>query len=106
MQASGIETAIQGADLIITGEGKLDAQSFHGKTVGSVASMANVHSVPCICLCGKLELTPYEIKQMGLEAAFSISEGLSLEESTSRAAELLEIISGALFSYLPGLNKG
>jgi glycerate kinase len=105
MQASGIETAIRGADLVITGEGKLDPQSFHGKTVGSIASMANAHSVPCICLCGKLELTPYEIKQMGLEAALSISEGLSLEESTSRAAQLLEKIAGSLFSYLPGLDK-
>jgi glycerate kinase len=105
MSASGIEKEMRDADLVITGEGKLDRQSFDGKTVGAIAALANTYSVPCICLCGKLELTEQQIKQMGLLNAFSISEGLNVEESIDRAAEYLELRSRTILSQLPELIK-
>jgi hypothetical protein len=43
-----------GADLVITGEGSLDAQTFHGKTPLGLARMATVASVPVIALAGSL----------------------------------------------------
>ncbi len=46
---------IQGADLVITGEGLLDAESFHGKAVGGVAALAREGGVPVMVLAGNAE---------------------------------------------------
>lgn len=43
---------IQAADWVITGEGKMDAQSLQGKVVGEVAKMAAAEGKRCICLAG------------------------------------------------------
>ena len=48
----GLHDAIEGADLVITGEGHLDAQSFDGKVVGGVAAIAAEHGVPVVVICG------------------------------------------------------
>jgi glycerate kinase len=52
--AERIELAerIEGADLVITGEGLLDDQSFHGKTVGGVVALAGESRVPVVVLAG------------------------------------------------------
>ena len=44
--------AISEADLVITGEGRLDSESFNGKVVGGVASMANHYQVPVAAVVG------------------------------------------------------
>ncbi len=45
---------MQGADLIVTGEGFLDAQSFDGKVVGGVAALAAELSVPLLVVAGEV----------------------------------------------------
>lgn len=45
---------LEGADLCITGEGRADAQSAHGKAVARVARRCRAHGVPCITICGCL----------------------------------------------------
>jgi glycerate 2-kinase len=45
---------IEGADLVITGEGFLDAQSFEGKVVGGVAEMAGSLGVPVLAIAGEV----------------------------------------------------
>lgn len=47
-----LDTALAGADLVITGEGFLDAESFNGKVVGGVASWAAEQSVPVLAIVG------------------------------------------------------
>ena len=47
-------TRIEGADLVITGEGFLDAQSFTGKVVGGVAEMAESVDVPVAAIVGRV----------------------------------------------------
>ena len=47
-----LDEHIEGADLVITAEGHLDAQSFAGKVVGGVAAIAASHGVPCAVVCG------------------------------------------------------
>jgi glycerate kinase len=71
MELAGFEAAAKKADLIITGEGKLDEQSMQGKLVQGVVSRAG--KIPVIALCGRLSLTPEQVKQMGLKAAYSIN---------------------------------
>jgi glycerate kinase len=48
----GLYEAIEGADLVVTGEGYLDPESFDGKTVGGVAELAAAHGVPVLAVVG------------------------------------------------------
>jgi glycerate kinase len=51
---SDLERRIEAADLVITGEGRLDAQSFMGKGVGRVAAAAARANTPCWCFAGSV----------------------------------------------------
>ncbi|MGC4035372.1 MAG: glycerate kinase [Chitinophagaceae bacterium] len=89
IDASGIKNNLDNVDLIITGEGKIDRQSLDGKVIGKIAALANERNIPVIAICGKLELEQQEIEATGLNAAYSINNGLTLEESMKNAASLL-----------------
>jgi glycerate 2-kinase len=82
MKVIGFEKHIQDADLILTGEGRMDSQTLSGKVIAGVAKMAKKHHVPVVVLCGGLDLDATEFDQLGIVAAFSIVPGpCSLEES-------------------------
>ncbi|HYY81735.1 MAG TPA: glycerate kinase, partial [Actinomycetes bacterium] len=51
----GFQEAVAGADLVVTGEGKLDAQSLRGKAPFGVARAATAHGVPVVALGGVVE---------------------------------------------------
>jgi len=76
------EAAIKKADWIFTGEGQLDSQTAHGKTIHGLARLAQRFHKPIIAFAGEMHLSPSETKQMGLTAAFTIAPGpCTLEES-------------------------
>jgi glycerate kinase len=50
----GLDDALDGADLVITGEGFLDEQSFDGKVVGGVVERASAAGVPVLVIAGEL----------------------------------------------------
>ena len=52
---SGLPDAIAGADLVITGEGRLDHTSLQGKVVGGVLALASAASVPCAVIAGQVD---------------------------------------------------
>ncbi|MCC6495973.1 MAG: glycerate kinase, partial [Propionibacteriaceae bacterium] len=52
--AAGLDRAIEGADLVLTGEGSLDAQTLAGKTPAGVLAIAARHGVPVIAFAGRL----------------------------------------------------
>ena len=49
-----LDERIEGADLVITGEGFLDEQSFEGKVVGGVAALAAALGVPVVAIAGQV----------------------------------------------------
>lgn len=51
----GLEAAVRGADLVLTGEGRLDATTAAGKSVAVVARMAARHGVPVVAVVGERE---------------------------------------------------
>ncbi len=51
-EAVGLANAMSDADLVITGEGRIDRQSMMGKVVGAVGRMARSADVPCVAICG------------------------------------------------------
>ncbi|HEX5243949.1 MAG TPA: glycerate kinase [Tepidisphaeraceae bacterium] len=97
--ASGVQTIIDAvdlqsrlrqSDLCITGEGKLDEQTLHGKTPIGVARAARKAGVPCIALAGSLGAELEPLRAEGLDAWFSICPGpMTLEQSMSDARRLL-----------------
>ena len=54
-EAVGLRERVRGADLIVTGEGSVDAQSGQGKTVGRLRRLADEEGVPCVVLAGRAE---------------------------------------------------
>jgi glycerate kinase len=50
----GLEDRIEGADLVITGEGQLDGPSFDGKVVGGVLDVARRNNVPVVVVAGRV----------------------------------------------------
>ncbi|AMO74924.1 glycerate kinase [Pseudomonas citronellolis] len=90
-EVSGLAEALQGADLAITGEGRLDEQSLHGKTPIGVARLAREAGVPLIALAGSLGKGYGRLHEAGIAAAFSLVPGpISLAEAMAGAAGELE----------------
>ncbi len=99
LEASGIEQALTGTNLLITGEGKIDRQSTQGKVVGRMAAMANDYTIPCVAFCGYME--PGMEKMTGLEKIVSLAEDESaIEAAIQNAATLLENKATAFFKTI------
>ncbi|MCJ1885341.1 glycerate kinase [Pseudomonas sp. LA21] len=99
-ELSGLEQALQGAGLVITGEGRLDGQSLHGKTPVGVARLARRAGVPVVALAGSLGEGLAELRGEGIEAAFSLVPGpMSLAQACSQAATELESRAEALARF-------
>lgn len=78
------------ADLILTGEGALDAQTLNGKTIAGACRLARAQSVPVIALSGTVKLTGDQMSELGLISAFPLIDGpRSLEFCVKNAADLL-----------------
>ncbi len=91
LDALEIEKDLARADLLLTGEGKLDAQSACGKAPIGAARMAKKYGVPVILFAGSVPQNTAEFHREGITACFSISPGpLASKESMSRAKDLLE----------------
>lgn len=91
MDYTGFEDQLKGVQFVITGEGKVDSQTLHGKLIYGITRRARAAGVPVIALCGALLASPEDIEAIGLKAAFSIqNRPLSLEEALKETAEGLE----------------
>ena len=86
----GLDEAVRGADLVITGEGRFDAQTLRGKTPFGVARIAQRHGVPVIVIAGTLGDGYEQMYAHGVDAAFALPSGpMSLEQACREAPRLL-----------------
>jgi glycerate kinase len=91
IEASRLEEKLQGADLVITGEGKLDRQTAFGKAPIGVARLAKKHGIPVVALAGSLGDDADELVEHGIDAIFSIVPGpVNLEEAMKKAVEFTQ----------------
>lgn len=87
----GLAAALSQAGLVITGEGRLDAQTLHGKTPMGVAHLASMAGVPVIALAGSLGEGYQQLYAAGIHAAFSLAPGpISLTDAMANVAAELE----------------
>lgn len=89
--ASGIESEMPRAAVLITGEGKLDDQSLQGKVVGRLAEMAREAGKECVVVCGINQLKESVIREAGIQQVITLRDmAKSDKESMEQAGKLAE----------------
>jgi glycerate 2-kinase len=90
-QLTGLEEALVGVDLVVTGEGCLDAQTLSGKAPAGVAEAAGRAGVPVVAVAGQCLLDASALAGAGFRAAYAlVDEASSPEESFDAPGPLLE----------------
>lgn len=76
-EVTHLETKIKASDIVITGEGKVDHQTFSGKVVAHVLSLAKRHEKTVFILCGQCSLSSDEIKELGANRIITLANDRS-----------------------------
>lgn len=87
---TGLGSDVAAADLVITGEGRFDDQSLHGKVVSALAAGARSHHIPVLVLAGQVTLGAAALQAAGIESAHSITDHAgSVQKAIEDAANQL-----------------
>ncbi|MEU0614261.1 glycerate kinase [Streptomyces albogriseolus] len=70
----GFASALERADLVITGEGSLDEQTLHGKAPAGVAAAARAAGKDVVAVCGRLALAPEVLGRAGIRRAYALTD--------------------------------
>ena len=96
---------LDGADLVITGEGKIDDQTLQGKVLSGVVKRAGDKSIPVVAVTGKLELSADAVGKLGISRVISLTELSGSEKSAiSNSKQLLFEIGKSLLDSDPIKN--
>lgn len=91
IDAAGLPAALAGADLVVTGEGRVDGQTAYGKGPAEVARRAQAAGVPVVLVAGGLGEGWERVLEGGVSGVQPMAEGpATLEEMQADAAGLLE----------------
>ena len=90
--AVDLDAHVRDADLVITGEGRIDFQTVHGKTPIGVARVAKRHGKPVIGIAGSLGAEVGVVHAHGIDAVFSVlGKPCTLDEALRDAAANVEL---------------
>jgi glycerate kinase len=92
---TGTADRIAAADLLVTGEGRLDEQSLRGKVVGALAAVAGRSNVPVLVLAGQVDLEAPQRVAGGITAAYAVADyagsvQLAIDDAAAQLAGLAE----------------
>ncbi len=98
---TGTAGEIARCDLLITGEGRLDDQSVHGKVVGSLAALAREDGVPVLVLAGQVALDQQALAAAGITAVHSLADHVgsvqrAIDDAAAQLTDLAFVTAGAL----------
>ena len=86
----GFDERLARADLVVTGEGRLDAQTLRGKGPAGVAARARAVGVPVLAVAGRVDLDPAELADAGIVGSAALADlEPDLARSQANAAELV-----------------
>ncbi len=89
-QYSGFDNLVQGTDLLITGEGRMDEQTIHGKGPMGAALIAKQHGVPAAALVGGLDADDQLLHEHGIDVVLPlVTKPMPLDEAIQNAESLL-----------------
>jgi len=109
LEMTKMEEIMQGADLVITGEGQLDGQTSMGKAPLGVAQLAQKYHIPVLALAGSITPEAERLNRLGVTSYFSIvNTPMTLEEAmdSNTAFNNIRATTKQLFRLLQALNKG
>lgn len=113
LELNGFDRQIADADLIITGEGRIDGQTLHGKVVSGIAARAGIYGIPVIAIAGMADISDSQIKECGLTAVYPIAERPETESDLEYAMRpevasrnISGTVSKALEELSPSLFRG
>lgn len=90
INAVQLEKKIKNADIVLTGEGKIDNQTAYGKTPMGVASLSKKHNIPVIGICGSLGEGHKVLYNKGFDSIFSIIDRpMALKDAVEDAEQLI-----------------
>lgn len=91
IKATDLEAKIQQADLIITGEGKIDQQTLAGKVVMEIGKIGLKHNKRVVAIAGKCELRNHELQKIGITSAISlVDQDVSEKEAILNAYRMIQ----------------
>lgn len=99
-ELTGLDDALAGADLVVTGEGSLDTQTLHGKAPAGVAAAARSAGVPVIAVAGRCLLDRETLDRAGIGAVYTLTdEASSPAECFDAPGPLLERIGARIAEH-------
>ena len=100
----GLDEKLEGADLVITGEGRIDFQTVYNKAPIGVARRAKRRGIPVLAVCGSLGKGFEDVHAEGIDAVVSIlAAPMTLDEASARAGELIaDAVAEAMRSMKAG----
>ncbi len=101
LEVTRFREQLDGADLVITGEGGMDGQTAYGKTPAGVAKAAKERGIPVVALAGTMGQGIESVYQAGIDAVFCIVDGpCPLEEAMAEGPRLVAQVSRNLARFL------
>jgi glycerate kinase len=97
LEMVGFHGLVRGADVVITGEGRLDRQTLHGKAPAGVAGVAREAGVPVVAVCGQCSLATGELRGAGIGAVYALTDvEADLARCHADAGRLLELLAARI----------
>ncbi len=90
----GLEQALAQADVLVTGEGSMDAQSFYGKVPVAAAEMAKKRGIPTVAVAGQISGSLAEFRNAGIVLTLPIVDGVMDLRTAMEDAEHLTVNAG------------
>lgn len=100
-----LEERMVRADLVVTGEGKLDAPSFDGKAVGWILDRARVAGTPVLVVVGARENSRARVIEDGAVEVVSLAERYGLPRARSNTLECIEAVVDEYLSHQAGARS-
>ncbi len=101
LDMAAFDEKLEGADLVVTGEGRIDSQSAMGKAAAGVARRAKAVGVPTVALCGSVSGGGLSFTRLGISSLMTtVNAPMSLENAIANARELYFDAAVRMFSFI------
>ncbi|NNK89433.1 MAG: glycerate kinase [Saprospiraceae bacterium] len=95
-ELTNLEEAIKTADIVISGEGKIDESSLHGKVINGISGLCKRYQKPLYLFCGAKEITAQSEANIGVEKVYAIMDiADTRDEAMSKSSLLLSQLASA-----------
>lgn len=91
LDMTGFDRHLEDADMVLTGEGRIDGQALYGKVLAGIGKRCMARNVPVFAFAGSIGEGADELQSVGISAVFSVANGpVSLAYAMEHAGELIE----------------